>query len=162
MILPHCEMKDMEITIRGPLLASLFHEAYTSSSNNAGILYGKRNVWSYAVTSDDSESKDSIRRTVEISNYLKFTKPASHFGAKTCSEYSGGAAGENVVGLLLVRKDGLYCPSFRDVAFAVNLCKELKNPEHFFILIIGVPSGQSSWIHGLQYEASVLQNGYVC
>ena len=60
---------------------------------------------------------------------------------------------DDVVGLLLIRRDGVKTPSLRDVAVARHLCgKEKSKIFPFLILLINIDSDQCSWVYGMHYS----------
>jgi hypothetical protein len=60
---------------------------------------------------------------------------------------------DDVVGLLLIRRDGVKTPSLRDVSVARHLCsKEKSKIFPFLILLINIDSDQCSWVYGMHYS----------
>jgi hypothetical protein len=60
---------------------------------------------------------------------------------------------DNIVGLVVVRRDGIKSPSMRDVAVASHLRKQERSGLFpFLILVINIDSNQSSWIFGMSFS----------
>lgn len=59
---------------------------------------------------------------------------------------------DDIVGLLVIRRDGVKNPSMRDLAVASHLSQgELSTMFPFLILLINIGSDQSSWVFGMNF-----------
>ena len=59
---------------------------------------------------------------------------------------------DDIVGLLVVRRDGMKNPSIRDLAVASYLSRrEVSAMYPFLVLIISICSDQSSWVFGMNF-----------
>ena len=60
---------------------------------------------------------------------------------------------DDVVGLLVIRRDGVKSPSLRDVFAARHLCdSESSKIYPFLVLLINNDCGQRSWVYGMHYS----------
>lgn len=136
------------VCVSGVLLASMFDEAHSQLmegfSMMRGLLFGdivERNV---SVVSDTEESARSVELQVSISDYSMNAADLGRAAESTC------------IGMLMLRKDGLCNPSFRDIHAAQQINRQRRppatSPFPLVLLVVSVnASGSSRWIYGQQY-----------
>lgn len=158
----------LQVNIAGSIFASLFDEAYylstkeriNSTLNNlqiieskvVGILYGnKRQVKSIEVSDSDVDTNKIINmiNITEFQNYHDISLLIDN----TSSIQSILERLDEIIGIVVFRRDGIHIPSFQELNF-IDKVQQSSNKNldqsDYLILIINVPhEGYIQWTHEL-------------
>lgn len=115
-----------EVTISGPLLASL-----CSESPFDGYLYGNRIERNDRTTTDEAEMIETVFRTIHVHSY------------KSTIDH------EESIGIITVRPYNLPQPSFKQYLLAAALAKAQNAPS--LVLVISLPESMGNWIYSMRY-----------
>jgi hypothetical protein len=153
------------IKISAPLLSSVIDEANECCEGriHRGLIFGSRKTRRIEEHCDSQENRVLAESSIAVTSYLNFREmhPLWSKDADDIKIQIPPAADRgDVVGLLVIRRDGNTVPSIRDIGttrhYLSEMNKECSDTFPFLILIISLDrnsndSKRPSWIYGMNF-----------
>mmetsp|Transcript_36022 Transcript_36022/g.34090 ORF Transcript_36022/g.34090 Transcript_36022/m.34090 type:complete len:249 (-) Transcript_36022:320-1066(-) len=144
------------VSISGGILSALIDEANSCSTDavQQGVLFGNKAWKKTEIQSDTQEDIVVDECTIGIDGYFNFKTHHPFFCSPNQIQMPNIVEQkDNIVGLVVFRRDGIKSPSMRDMAVASYLRKQAQSALFpFLILIINIDSNQCSWIFGMSFS----------